>query len=455
MVRSRRIDAPPSVVYDWHERPGALERLAPPWERTTVESRTDGIQPGSRVTLRTRVMPGLRVRMVAEHRSIDPPRSFTDAQVQGPFAAWHHVHRMEPTDDDTTRLVDDVSYRLPLGRLGRTVAGPIVRRRLHRMFAYRQSVTAGDIAAHRATKGAAPMRIAITGASGLIGSALTSFLTTGGHEVVPLVRTGPAEGAIAWDPAAGTIDAESLRGIDAVVHLAGEGIASGRWTDERKERIRSSRVTGTGLIARTLAEMDDGPRILVSASAIGFYGDRGDEELDESSEPGTGFLPEVVRAWEDVTEPARAAGLRVANVRIGIVQSAAGGALGTQLPIFKLGLGAPMGSGRQWVSWITIDDLLGIVLHCLTDDEVSGPVNATAPNPVTNREYTQVLAKVLGRWSLPIGVPRFAPGLVLGGELAEDLLFSSAKVLPRVARESGYTFRHTDLEPGLRAILGR
>jgi len=298
------------------------------------------------------------------------------------------------------------------------------------------------------------MDIAVTGASGLIGSRLVDTLTADGHRPVRLVRRDPRPGedAVRWDPAAGEIDAASLEGIEAVVHLAGEGIAEKRWSAEQKRRILDSRVQGTTLLATALAGLQRRPSVLLSGSAIGFYGDRGDEELTESSSPGDIFLADVCRAWEAATAPAEQAGIRVAHLRTGIVLDRNGGALAKTLPLFRLGLGGRLGSGRQWWSWIGIDDEVGAI-RFLLDAEVSGPVNLTAPAPVTNAEFTKVLGRVLGRpTALP--VPAFGPKLLLGAELAEQLLFTSARVLPGVLESAGYQFSAPDLEGALRKELG-
>lgn len=300
------------------------------------------------------------------------------------------------------------------------------------------------------------MRVAMTGSTGLIGSALVESLVSGGHEVVRLKRgssAGPGSREIAWDPQAGTIDREGLRGADAVVHLAGEPIGGGRWTAERKRRIRDSRVDGARLIAQALAGMDAGPRTLICGSAIGFYGsDRGDEVLTEESSSGSGFLAGVVRDWEAAADPARAAGLRVVYVRTGIVQSPRGGTLGLQLPLFRRGLGGKLGSGRQWMSWVTIDDIVGIFAHALLQPGLDGVLNGTAPEPVRNAEYTQVLGRVLGRPAV-LSVPKAGPAVLLGREGAQETALASQRVLPARTEATGYAFRHRDLETGLRHVL--
>lgn len=298
------------------------------------------------------------------------------------------------------------------------------------------------------------MRIAITGSSGLIGTALRGHLTGAGHETVPVVRREAAAGEISWDPAAGRLDAAALAGIDAVVHLAGAGIGDHRWTDEYKQVLLDSRVDGTQLLADRLAELgSDGPRALLSGSAIGFYGDRGDEVVDETSAAGEGFLADICRRWEDATGPASAAGVRVAHLRTGIVLTPAGGALKKMLPLFKLGVGGKFGNGRQWMSWISLTDELRAIEHLLTS-EVAGPVNLTAPEPVRNAEFADTLGDVLNRPSF-LPVPKFAPKLLLGGELADALLFDGQRVLPKALEAAGFEFSYPDLAGALRAELGR
>jgi len=301
------------------------------------------------------------------------------------------------------------------------------------------------------------MLVAVTGSTGLIGAALVRRLTADGHRVLRFTRSEPSGPDQArWDPMGGRIDADALAKADAVVHLAGRGIGDGlRWTRKIKEEILQSRVRGTRLLAETMAGAagSGGPRVLVCASGIHAYGDGGDAVLTESSRPGSGFLAEVVRQWEAAADPARAAGLRVVHIRNGIVQAAEGGALPRLLPLFRLGLGGRLGSGRQWWSWVALDDSVGLYRHALLTDDLDGPVNGTAPNPVINAEYAATLARVLGRPGF-LAAPRFALRLLLG-ELADELLFASLRVQPAAAQASGYTFSFPNLEPALRHLLDR
>ncbi len=299
------------------------------------------------------------------------------------------------------------------------------------------------------------MKILVSGASGLIGSALVPVLTASGHDVIRLVRSQPAAGeaAVRWDPEAGTLDAAGLEGLDAVVHLAGENLAEGRWTAEKKRRIRESRVKGTRLLCEALAGLARPPRVLVSASAVGYYGDRGDELLTKESPPGSGFLAAVARDWEAAAEPARRAGIRVVHPRMGPVLTPAGGVLAKMLPPFQAGLGGRVGSGRQYVSWIAVDDLLDAMLHLLATEALRGPVNMVAPRPVTNAEFAATLGRVLGRPAV-LAVPAFAARLALG-EMADEVLLASARVTPVRLAASGYRFRYPELEGALRHLLGR
>jgi uncharacterized protein len=311
-----------------------------------------------------------------------------------------------------------------------------------------------DLAADAKWKGVSAMKILVTGSSGLIGRALASFLAAAGHQVACMVR-GNQSGAqsLVWDPDAGRIDPALLEGFDAVVHLAGENIAGARWTREQKARIRNSRVKGTRLLAETLAGLSSPPQVMVSVSAIGYYGDRGEEMLTEESPPGEGYLSEVCREWEAATQSASKKGIRVVIPRIGIVLTPAGGALARMLPPFQAGVGGVVGSGRQYMSWLALDDVVGAIHHAIVSDSLRGPVNAVAPRPVTNREFTKTLGRVLGRPTL-FPAPAFALRLAFG-EMADALLLASARVSSGRLESSGYKFRQPDLEAALRHLLGR
>ena len=296
------------------------------------------------------------------------------------------------------------------------------------------------------------MKIVVSGSTGLVGSALQPVLVRAGHDVVPLVRRPPAPGerAMQWNPARGTIDRAGLEGADAVIHLAGENVF-GRWTPAKKNRIRDSRVLGTQLVSDALAGLNRRPRTLLAASAVGYYGDRGDEMLTEHSAPGEDFLAHVSREWEAATGAATRAGIRVVNLRFGIVLTATGGALAKMLPPFRLGLGGHIGSGNQYVSWIAMDDVLAAIVFALSTETLVGPVNMTSPNPVTNRELAKALGKVLGRPAI-VAVPSFALRMAFGSEGAA-MLQSGQRVLPERLRAAGFRYRHETIEATLRDEL--
>jgi uncharacterized protein (TIGR01777 family) len=442
-VRSSIMPVPVEALAAWHFRPGAIDRLIPPWENARVLAAAGGIADGSTVTLRLRKGP-IRVDWLARHERVEPGHGFVDRQERGPFAEWVHEHRFLPHPDGRSLLEDHVTWRLPMGWLGAMVGGGMIRRDLERMFAWRHRRTANDVRRHRELDRGAPLRVAVSGASGLVGRQLCAFLATGGHQVRRIVR-----GRVDRE----RLDPEFLDGVDAVVHLAGENIASGRWSAQRKLAIRQSRVDGTRQVCEALAALPNKPRVLVSASAIGFYGSRGPEQLDEDSAPGTGFLPETCQAWEAATEPARAAGIRVVHLRIGLVLAAAGGVLGRLRTPFALGLGGPVGTGRQGMSWIALDDLLAAVLFCVQDDRVAGAVNAVAPDPRSNRDFGRALGAVLHR---PAVVPLPSAAVsVMFGEMGRELLLRGAFVQPRRLLDLGFRFDLPRLEQALNFELGR
>jgi hypothetical protein len=428
---------PAGRLFDWHARPGAFERLSPPFDPVEVVERRGGLEPGARTVVRFRFGP-LHRRWTAVHTALEPGRSFTDRQEEGPFALWEHVHRMIPEGERRSTLEDDIRYRLPLGAAGRAVGAREVRARLESLFAYRHAITRADLARHEELAGP-PLRVGISGSHGLLGTALGHFLTAGGHAVVRLGRS---------DEAGAEVD-----GLDAVVNLAGASIADGRWTAARKQVLRESRVRTTQALVRAMVRARRPPPILLSGSAFGYYGDRGDLPLDESAARGPGFLAELAEEWEAATRPAAEAGVRVVLLRTGVVLSPQGGALAKLLPPFRLGLGGRIGSGAQVLSWIALEDVVGAIHFALRTAQVRGPVNLTAPEPVSNAAFTRVLGRVLQRPTLAT-VPAPVVRAVFG-QMGEESLLAGANVVPRALLDAGFRFRWPGLEEALRFALGR
>ncbi|MEO8359556.1 MAG: TIGR01777 family oxidoreductase [Vicinamibacteria bacterium] len=440
-------------LFAWHMRRGAFERLAPPWEEPIVDSPWAPPTVGKTVDLQVPVAPGVRFRWVSEFVEVRKDEMFRDVQQTGPFASFDHQHKFEPAGPSASMMEDRIKYSLLGGPLGGSLQHSMVRRKLEAAFAYRHRVLHADLTAHnRSTR--LGLRVLISGATGLVGGTLVAFLQSGGHDVFRLTRRPPAsDHEIEFDPAKGAAHPSEMEDFDAVVHLAGDSIADGRWTAEKKKLIRDSRVPFTKRLAETLAALKKPPRVFISASAIGYYGDRADRVLRESDPPGSGFLPDVCVEWEGATEPTSLAGIRVIHLRTGLVLTPKGGALAPMLIPFKLGLGGPLGSGTQWWSPIALDDLIYLIHHIIITDGIRGPVNGTAPEAVTNAEFTRVLGRVLKRPAV-IPVPKIALDLALG-EMAEPLMFSSARVNPEKALDSGFTFTYPTVEGTLRHVLGR
>ncbi len=420
-----QVDLPVSQqqAFAYHERSGALSRLLPPWQPVRVISSDGSLRVGSQVRMRVPVA-GLPLTWLAEHVGYEPPHSFTDIALQSPFRAWKHTHRFEAIASDRCRLIDEVEYQLHGGPIGVALDPALVRPQLSAMFQYRHRVTADDLECLAAyQKQMNPMKVIVTGSSGLVGSALVPFLSILGHQPIAARRVG-TDAATDFQVAA----PEQWDGCDAVIHLAGKSIADGRWTDEFKRSLRASRVEPTRRLCEKLAEQTHKPKVLLCASAIGIYGDRGNETVDEQSSPGDDFLAQLAVDWEQACRPAEEAGIRVVHLRFGIVLSPRGGALSKLLTPTKLGLGGPAGSGNQWWSWIAIDDCLGAIYHALANPQVSGAVNVTAPQPATNQSFAHTLGKVLRRPSL-LRAPAPMLRLMLG-EMADALLLTSCRVQP-------------------------
>lgn len=439
------VDHPIDEVFAWHTRRGAMRRLVPPWQPMRVVKETESLADGTAIL----GLPG-GLRWIARHdpAGYHPPNQFVDVLSSDGLMTmppriigwWRHTHKYSEDGPGRTRVLDEVDTTVPGAALRST-------------FAYRHRQLAEDLAAHRdaAQAGAGQLVVAITGASGLVGTALSAFLSTGGHRVIRLVRGKPTgENERRWDPSNPAPDL--LSGVDALVHLAGESIA-GRFTESHRRAIRESRVEPTRRLAE-IAAATAGFGAFVSASAIGYYGhDCGEDVRDESSPRGKGFLADVVADWEAATRPAAEAGRRVVLVRTGIVQSAAGGTLKLLRPLFAAGLGGRLGSGRQWLSWIGIDDMLDIYYRAIYDNRLTGPVNAVAPNPVRNEEYTKALASTVRRPAL-LPVPSFGPRLLLGKQGATELAEANQRVTPAALQALGHRFRQASVDDVLAHQLG-
>ncbi|MFQ5515551.1 MAG: TIGR01777 family oxidoreductase [Myxococcota bacterium] len=456
MVFERRssLELPVEEVREWHRRPGALERLIPPW-LVTVVGAEEGGSPADLLEMVLRV--GLwRVPWLLERHRAEDGSELELRQLEGPFSRWRHTMRFVAEAEERCAIEDRIECELSGGVLGEALLGRTLERSIERALAHRHRVLAADLPRHRAYLGQGDQRVALTGSSGLVGRTLAAFLRSGGHRPVSLVRDPAAAGrpdTILWNPSQGELEPEVLEGCDAVVHLTGAGVATGRWTPERKRLILESRLLGTQTLCRALARMGKPPRVLISASAVGYYGERGDATLDEANEPGSGFLSEVCHEWEEATRPAQDRGIRVVKLRIGLVLSGRGGALPRMCRPFRLGLGGPVGSGRQYWSWIALDDLVAAILHLIFTDSVHGAVNAVAPTPVRQRDFARTLGRVLRRPALlPLPAPVVRAAL---GELGQALLLESARVSSARLEGTGFRFLYPELEAALRAELGR
>jgi uncharacterized protein (TIGR01777 family) len=394
------------------------------------------------------------MRWVALHSGYQEGRQFRDEQIQGPFESWSHTHRFIPESSDSSWLEDHISYELALSPVSDWILGTRVRGILERTFRFRHERLSTDLERHLRYSANGPQTVVISGAHGLVGQRLAAFLTTGGHAVRRLVRA-PATGGpqdIRWNPDQGQIDAWALEGADAVVHLSGANLAETRWTQARKATIRESRIGSTRLVAEAVAGLRRRPKVLICASAVGIYGDRGETLVDERSEPGTGFLPELCQAWEAAAEPALQAGIRVVHLRLGMVLAGRGGVLGRLVLPYSLGLGGRLGDGSQAISWIGAEDVVGTIYRALFDPRLAGAVNVVAPQPVTNAEFTRVLARLMVRPAL-LHLPRFVIKAALG-EMGEELLLKGARVHPGRLQAIGFQYVHGSLQSTLSHELG-
>ncbi len=442
----------PEELHNWHNRAGALQRLLPPWDRTVLLNHKGGIAPGATAALKIKVGP-LPISWNARHVLNEPGVMFQDIQETGPFKKWVHTHTFKAVENGC-RLEDKIEYQLPLHSLIPPMAHKQVEKMLEQMFTYRHTTLLHDIKLHH-KHSQTSLNILITGASGVLGSNLKPLLTTGGHKVWSLVRRtpDPDKNEVFWNPEQGIIDTDALPLLDGVIHLAGDNIGKGRWSDQKKKVVIDSRVQGTELIAKTIATLPQKPKVFLSASAVGFYGDCQDCCMNEEDKSGLDFISDVCSLWERSAIAAQQAGIRTVFMRIGVVLTPKGGALKQLLTTAPVGFAKSFGSGKQFISWISIDDMTAAILHTLTEESLSGPVNIAAPTPVSNSILLQTMAKVMKRPLFP-SIPESVLKTIFG-QMATEVLLSGCRVSTDKLQCSGFSFRHPTLEQALRSLLGR
>ena len=449
---------PVSAVWSWYDSPGAFRRIMPEWEGITPVQ-AGALMDGERTKFKVSIGPIKRM-WVARHHGVVSGKVFNDVMEKGPFGAWDHEHKFVAKTDSTSSIEDTIQWRLPLHPLTFWTAPFTVKGRMDQMFAFRTARVQNDLERIAAFAHLPRQRILISGSTGLIGLQLCAFLSAAGHSITRLVRPSTqlpsdAQGddVVVWNDQTGEVVSGDLNGFDTVIHLAGAGIGDKRWSKARKALIESSRTVPTHNLATLLAGLDQPPKAFLCGSAIGFYGNRGDETLNESSSPGSNFLADVCRNWEAAAQPAVDAGIRTVWLRTGLVITPMGGVLQKLLLPAKLGAGGPVGNGRQQYSWISLDDQIYAIHHLMMNDTCEGAFNLTAPEPLPQKRFAKTLGRVLRR-------PAFAPlpGFVLKimlGEMAQGLVLDGQRVLPERLEASGYRFQHRDLETCLRQCLGR
>ncbi|MBU1342760.1 MAG: TIGR01777 family oxidoreductase [Proteobacteria bacterium] len=451
-IKRTKINASIKTVFDWHARNGAILRLTPPWAPLKMIAHSGGgIQKGVKVAFR---MSLFKIPMIwkAEHIDYQENKLFKDRQIIGPFSKWEHTHRFIQDGKDSTIMEDNVEFELPFGFLSRPFYG-FAKKEFDRMFRYRHRVLKYDLEHH--VDITPKKRILVSGASGTIGSILVPFLRTCGHEVIRLVRKKKdlLEDELFWDPYKGILDLETAGPIDAVINLNGVDISRGRWTKKQKKQIVTSRIMPTRLLVEKMKTLEKKPEVFISSSAIGFYGEGEDNILTEASNMGECFISTVCRQWEDASLDAQKAGIRTVQLRIGVVLTPAGGALKRMELPFKTGCGVRLSHGRQFMSWISMEDVLSGILYLLNNHKIKGPVNLTAPNPVTNIKFSKTLAKVFKKKVFFV-FPKFLTWL-LWGQMGKETLLTSARVRPQKLLNNGFSFQYETLFGALKDMLGR
>lgn len=446
------IEAPREDVFAWHEREGALERLSPPWDPIEIIEK-QGITSGSvtRMIMREGPVP---YRWTALHFDYEKGRLFRDRQLHGPLSEWTHSHIFSDHERGC-ELTDEIVVTPPFFSMGDFFLSGMIKTKLSNIFRYRHETTICDLRLHSDfIKKKGKLKILVSGASGLIGSNLVPFLTTGGHTVSKLVRRKPKSGnEIFWDPEKGLINPSELEGFDAIIHLAGENIGESRWTEQKKRVFLESRTKGTKLLADAAISLKNPPEVFISASATGFYGNRGNEILNEKSRRGDLFISELCDAWEKSSHHIRKKGIRLVNARIGVVLTPSGGALSKMLPLFRLGLGGKTGKGNQFMPWISLDDVIAGIYHMILSRDISGPVNMTSPFPVTNSELCNTVSRIIRKPAI-FDVPEETLRFVFG-QMADEILISGTRAVPEKLMDSGFSFLRPDLETALRHCLGK
>jgi uncharacterized protein (TIGR01777 family) len=439
-------------LFAWHARDGAISRLTPPWAPLKMIWRSGhGIQKGVKIAFRISLF---KVSMIweAEHIEYLENKVFKDRQVKGPFSKWEHTHRFIAHGPQNSIMEDKVEFKLPFGFLSRPFYR-FAKKEFERMFRYRHRVLKYDLENH--VDKTPKKTILISGSSGTMGSILVPLLRTLGHDVIRLVRKKEnlLKDELFWDPYKGILNLENKGPIDAVINLNGVDISRGRWTKKQKQRIIDSRVFPTRLLVEKIKDLDHKPEVFISSSAIGFYGEREDKTLNETSKMGDCFISRVCKKWEHASMDAQKAGIRTIQLRTGVVLTPAGGALKRMELPFKTGCGVRLSHGRQYMSWISMDDAVSGILYILGHEKIRGPVNLVSPNPVNNKTFSKILAGIFSKKVLFV-MPRFI-ALALWGELGKETLLTSTRVKPEKLLVNGFSFQHESLLPALKDMLGR